>query len=1164
MNKAEKIDGISEKEEFVQSLLKHGKPVNADILKNSYQIPKAEAIQILERLSDKGLAVDLNNNGIYQSKESAEELIKEKKEKEQSTKKIAEKVEVEEEKHSQKPEESTINIEAEMAEEVEEERLEAEAVKVSKKKKAVKEREVESEENGDTDEKDSKPASAEDLASLTNGTLETNFNNDRSNNNLEKQKNPKRNEGNNNEKEERLSYSDFEKVKRHIKRSGDPYFDIKSTALQLNLDEELLEDRLPQLVKEGLLDSFKSEIGKVYRRAETLEEKSQRMLAELQQKEKFDVDGNPAREGYVIVNGVQVKKATGVKNEEAREKLEAEKREGRKMTRGETIYDIEQTAKDVKKYILDNKIDKPSIKGNLENLGLATEMTEEVEKQLLEEGFLVSLPEDEGKGYRAGPFLKTGGSELTDTTTEPKGDKSITEQKKNVVDAEMTEPESAEKPILFADLSVQQREWLNVTNIGTGGKVYMEKDTLTGEDVEHMKHKYGESFLSTKEETLDTAAEVVEIETEENKESLPQIIFGELTPATRRALNQHRNPNIDAVEYLENYDKYSLGQDAVISEDDTKWLIEQGFINENYEAVIEDGKEIEEVEPEIVGIKKQEGEVEAEFTEVEESGLNLEALKEDMNTKREAFIKEHQDYIKARKDRDAISRIKSKLGISEKAEPEEDLPESLRTAKAEYNQAQIEYAKGLQEDSLEKLKSGVRFGDLTGEEQAKLNDMIRFSGQFEGSDKNVLRGNDIVPESLLEKGLGEGFLTKEKVDELKLSSNPEQRKGLEKEVKAEVFNKVFLEDYNKRKEAEAESWTPKEKGFLRKGFEKWQGLKTWQKITASSGLLAVGVGASAAGLGSIGAGIILGRSALLAGVSGATFGQLGGKLFEKFVEDNSREEILEKQMDNARKFFVENNVDLESLYKVEERVGRADYNFESAQEDRRVNKMLVMAASGLLGATIVKSIVGAFGGSPDTATPAETVPGSDTITTEITPQPTTPNTTTSTLEAPLAEAETIQPRYPETAVVNPEAFDPTVIDSSSDELFQETAFEAAAASPPIEVTGDMTNAFQALHNTSFDPSSALDVAKMDIMNSLSGAEITGVSDGFSVPSPMVDRVIDSIVTAQGGGSNAWQSIADKLHSPELLEQIKALQERALEDSSLISDAEGQIRNLLRG
>ena len=115
--------------------------------------------------------------------------------------------------------------------------------------------------------------------------------------------------------------------------------------------------------------------------------------------------------------------------------------------------------------------------------------------------------------------------------------------------------------------------------------------------------------------------------------------------------------------------------------------------------------------------------------------------------------------------------------------------------------------------------------------------------------------------------------------------------------------------------------------------------------------------------------------------------------------------------------------------------------------------------------------------------------------------------------------------------------------------------------PVIETTSGDLDVFRELHNTDFNPLSQLDQAKMNIIKTLFNEGIVGNSNGMEVSSPLVDRVINSIFDAQD--TSGWQSVAEKISNQGILEQIKALQEQALNNPSFVGEAENQIRNLLK-
>jgi len=80
---------------------------------------------------------------------------------------------------------------------------------------------------------------------------------------------------------------------------------------------------------------------------------------------------------------------------------------------------------------------------------------------------------------------------------------------------------------------------------------------------------------------------------------------------------------------------------------------------------------------------------------------------------------------------------------------------------------------------------------------------------------------------------------------------------------------------------------------------------------------------------------------------------------------------------------------------------------------------------------------------------------------------------------------------------------------------------------------------------------------MTVIQKLSGAGVMGSAEGAVVPSPIVDRAIQGVFGADSVAG--WQSAAETVSNPAVLEQIKNLQIQALKNPSQASMIEAQIR-----
>jgi hypothetical protein len=118
------------------------------------------------------------------------------------------------------------------------------------------------------------------------------------------------------------------------------------------------------------------------------------------------------------------------------------------------------------------------------------------------------------------------------------------------------------------------------------------------------------------------------------------------------------------------------------------------------------------------------------------------------------------------------------------------------------------------------------------------------------------------------------------------------------------------------------------------------------------------------------------------------------------------------------------------------------------------------------------------------------------------------------------------------------------------------------AMPTLQLTPENASWFEQLHGTTFNATSPLDQAKMSILQRLGEANIMGESAGARIPSPLVTRAIQSVA---GSASDAagWQAVAEKLATPQILEQIQSMQVEAQAGRTPVAVAEASIRALLR-
>lgn len=271
--------------------------------------------------------------------------------------------------------------------------------------------------------------------------------------------------------------------------------------------------------------------------------------------------------------------------------------------------------------------------------------------------------------------------------------------------------------------------------------------------------------------------------------------------------------------------------------------------------------------------------------ETEKLRENLNALYEELEDARAKFIKEHQEYLKNRKKESLISRLKAKLGM-QKAEEEEELPESLNEARAEYDKAKLDYS-------------------------------------------------------------------------IELAQVLKQEGRTQPEINVQVYDEVILNEYGLRKQAEAESWTPKEKGALRRGLDWYMKQNRFTRVAVSTGLL-TGAVAATGGFGAAAGGLFF-ASNYVRGMAAVTLGHLSGLGFDKVFKDKTKEKLtdtIQSERDYVAGITDIKSSDIDSLHEFEEQLKNAYDKAESDKRRRQLAKSAVMLAATLGTSAGLKSLEG--------------------------------------------------------------------------------------------------------------------------------------------------------------------------------------------------------------
>jgi hypothetical protein len=502
---------------------------------------------------------------------------------------------------------------------------------------------------------------------------------------------------------------------------------------------------------------------------------------------------------------------------------------------------------------------------------------------------------------------------------------------------------------------------------------------------------------------------------------------------------------------------------------------------------------------------------------------------------REIYIQQHKEYLAGRKEKGLLSKVREKLGMGSREE-EGVLPESLQKAKADYEKAKIEYAIAMRNLNRNfyytQFKGNVRYGDLPQNIQQELSEWRKGDDEANKTNTPDYAINDILSQQDISDLMKSGNLTADDVERFK---NLDVHTGLEAEIKARVWDEVIVEEHKKIKMAEAESWTPKEKGMFRKGLDAWRGQSRIKRFAISYGLLAGGIAAGLTGQVWLSAGILTVRSAALAGLAGAAIGQLGGVAFEKISKDTADiDDAAQKEV--WRDAFINGDINMNFLEDAGEAHNEIDTNTDEKKRVRQTKKMLVMAGTGLLGAVGLRWLGGAVSEYLQGTGGAENISGGG--------------------ESP--KVPDVAPG-PETVNLTPEPdFESGGIPQGTDVDVVPFVVEGISLG---EVSTAQESYFEGLHNTSYDPDSPLDQAKMNIVQILEKNGIMGSSSGEAIPSPLVDKAIESLYDSRD--VEGWAHASEMLGKEDVIEKIKVLQAQALANPGATMSAQDSIKNLIK-
>ncbi|HEY4507613.1 MAG TPA: hypothetical protein VJJ47_01920 [Candidatus Paceibacterota bacterium] len=267
----------------------------------------------------------------------------------------------------------------------------------------------------------------------------------------------------------------------------------------------------------------------------------------------------------------------------------------------------------------------------------------------------------------------------------------------------------------------------------------------------------------------------------------------------------------------------------------------------------------------------------------------LEAARLGLEEARAAFIPQHQAYLKSRREKGFLARAREALGLGQK-ESESELPPELRAAKEAYAQAKTAY--GRQMYALARAE------------------------HLAAADPNL----------------------------------PEREQTAEAYGRARAFQSIFVNERAVLQKAEAESWTPKERGVVRKGFDWWRRRGKVTRALLSTAAL-TGVAFATGGGGAVAAGIFAG-SRFVRSLIGMGVGHLAGKGFDRFVKKpGAADEKAERRVAELRALYAKGGEfwdTVEGTRAMEEAYGNTQEERDREERGRLLGKAIVMgvAAAG--------------------------------------------------------------------------------------------------------------------------------------------------------------------------------------------------------------------------
>jgi len=373
------------------------------------------------------------------------------------------------------------------------------------------------------------------------------------------------------------------------------------------------------------------------------------------------------------------------------------------------------------------------------------------------------------------------------------------------------------------------------------------------------------------------------------------------------------------------------------------------------------------------------------------------------------------------------------------------------------------------------------------------------------------------------------------------------------QINVEIYDRVILNEYSLRKQAEAELWTPKEKGVIRKSLDWYMKQNRFVRVGVSSAIL-TGAVAATGGLGVVaGSAVFAGR--YIRGLVAVTAGQLAGVGFDTVFKDRTDEKLeqsIEDQRREASETTVSGQDPIQKLHDMEKRLEETYSKTEADKRKRLLAKSAVMLAATLGASAGLQKLEELYQSTPS---PSKPIPRPEPVTpisisaSESVPS-TTPDSNPLTVETGDIDTDSIKEIPP----TNPFEISSTsvTITSDADNLWSaiKVKLQSEGVLTLLETSGQQTHMVDQVYNVfekmTPEQLKAIGIASGDIQKVMTGSTVD-LSAVFRKPE-LLESMFDGStelaqqaianIEAQGRVISAFQAANPKtLLTPELIKQL---------------------------